>query len=114
MNLALPPSWPALLMVLALAGCSESQPTEESSLPVIRVDESAAAVSNNVTPPPGVADTAAARRLACAAECSEDDGYLWATQEGVTNPELCGGPLPFMEGCRRYAFEHEDGHDLTR
>jgi hypothetical protein len=103
----------ALVALLALAGCSEYEPPEELKPSQVSSAERVAVISTEV-PPAVTPDTTVEDRLACVGECSEDDGYRWAVQQGVTNPERCGGPLPFLEGCRRYAFEHEDGHDLSR
>lgn len=44
----------------------------------------------------------------CTVDCSgHDAGYNWAAENGITDPESCGGnSWSFIEGCRAYAEEN--------
>jgi len=44
----------------------------------------------------------------CTDDCSgHEAGYGWAEENGITNPDDCGGnSLSFEEGCRAYAEEN--------
>jgi hypothetical protein len=44
----------------------------------------------------------------CTVDCSgHDAGYQWAADNGITDPDNCGGKSwSFIEGCRAYAEEN--------
>lgn len=44
----------------------------------------------------------------CTVDCSgHDAGYNWAAENGITDPDNCGGnSWSFIEGCRAYAEEN--------
>ena len=45
----------------------------------------------------------------CTVDCSgHEAGYDWAAENGIDDPDSCGGnSWSFVEGCRAYAEEHE-------
>lgn len=49
----------------------------------------------------------------CTEDCSgHEAGYEWAEQQGVTDPDECGGySWSFEEGCRQYAEEQSGDSD---
>jgi hypothetical protein len=44
----------------------------------------------------------------CTVDCSgHEAGYNWAAENGITDPDSCGGnSWSFIEGCRAYAEEN--------
>ncbi|MBA1374958.1 hypothetical protein [Sphingomonas ursincola] len=46
----------------------------------------------------------------CTVDCSgHEAGYNWASDNGITDPDSCGGnSWSFVEGCRAYAEENAD------
>jgi len=44
----------------------------------------------------------------CTVDCSgHEAGYNWAAENGITDPDSCGGKSwSFVEGCRAYAEEN--------
>jgi hypothetical protein len=44
----------------------------------------------------------------CTQDCSgHEAGYQWAAENGITDPDNCGGnSWSFIEGCRAYAEEN--------
>jgi len=44
----------------------------------------------------------------CTQDCSgHEAGYQWAAENGITDPDSCGGrSWSFIEGCRAYAEEN--------
>lgn len=105
------PSWPTFLLIATLAGCAGPDDFEQPAPVEQRPEDTAASPAGTASSQP---PEALASVQPCTTDCSEEGGYRWAMQQNLTDPEVCGGPLPFMEGCRRYAVEHEDGHDLSR
>lgn len=105
-----PSDWWRLIFLLSLvlAGCTgDESPTEPVQAAAQGSEETAAPTSLTVevSREAGESET-----TFCGEDCTEDAGYRWAMQQSITNPEKCGGPLLFFEGCRRYAVEHEDEH----
>lgn len=49
----------------------------------------------------------------CAEDCSgHEAGYQWAEEQGISNPDDCGGDsVSFEEGCRAYAEEQAQYED---
>jgi len=49
----------------------------------------------------------------CTEDCSgHQAGYDWATDRGITDPDICGGASnSFIEGCRAAAGEHGDSEE---
>ncbi|MFN5758735.1 MAG: hypothetical protein ACK440_03970 [Sphingomonadaceae bacterium] len=47
---------------------------------------------------------------ACTDDCSgHEAGYEWAQEQGISDPDDCGGDsISFEEGCRSYAEEQEE------
>ncbi len=50
---------------------------------------------------------------ACTEDCSgHEAGYQWAEEQGISNPDDCGGDsMSFEEGCRTYAEEQQQYED---
>ena len=50
---------------------------------------------------------------ACTDDCSgHEAGYEWAEEQGISDPDECGGDsISFEEGCRAYAEEQGDYED---
>jgi len=48
-------------------------------------------------------------KYTCTSDCSgHEAGYEWAEENGIDDPDDCGGnSISFIEGCREYAEENQ-------
>lgn len=112
----------ALAALLALAACG--QPSEEEDVDAMAYDaeftgESDLGGSNEVVAGETYSEFDERRDelegepgtyagYGCTVDCSgHEAGYEWAAQNGITDPDSCGGnSWSFIEGCRAYAEEN--------
>lgn len=85
-----------LLLLPILAGCDEPKKSQQKV--------GAPAVQN---PSDQVTNELHFRGYSCTSDCSgHEAGYAWAEEQGISDPDDCGGnSLSFEEGCRAYAEE---------
>ena len=89
----------ALLIALSFIGCSESATTEAPADGSSYVDtEEEVQYSGNEF-----------NGYPCIGDCSgHEAGYQWAEENGITDPDTCGGNSnSFIEGCQSYAEEQQ-------
>ena len=85
-----------LLLLPILAGCDEpKRPQQKVDAPAVQ--NSSDQVTNELL----------FRGYSCTSDCSgHEAGYAWAEEQGISDPDDCGGnSLSFEEGCRAYAEE---------
>lgn len=97
----------SLLIIFMFLGCSETATTEA---PSSEVSESVESTYEE--------DTALEEQTysgeefngyPCIGDCSgHEAGYQWAEENGITDPDTCGGDSnSFIEGCQSYAEEQQ-------
>lgn len=101
----------SLLILLLLTGCSESAKIEDSS------SEETTTLNDSTqdAEEPQLDDTSPTysgeefHGNPCLGDCSgHEAGYQWAEQNGITDPDSCGGNSnSFIEGCQSYAEEQQ-------
>ena len=100
----------SLLLASLLIGCGRGPAAQRSD-----DDETNMTMQRHQSAPPGEDPTlAAADGLPCTEECSgQDAGYEWAEQNGIGDPNDCGGDSDsFIEGCMAYAAERTQHQDM--
>lgn len=89
----------ALFMTLLLTGCSES----------VEVEDTPSSYDSNAPEAEEASEYSGEEfhGYPCTDDCSgHEAGYQWAEENGITNPDDCGGNSnSFMEGCQAYAEE---------
>ena len=101
----------SLLIILLLTGCSESAKVEDTASEEVSTYDNGAQVVAGVP----IADVAPAYSgqsfdgNPCIGDCSgHEAGYQWAEENGITDPDNCGGNSnSFIEGCQSYAEEQQ-------
>jgi hypothetical protein len=97
----------SIFIILLLSGCSKSDDTEGSTVTVEETsayDDSEQAAEDTPTYSGESFDG-----NPCVGDCSgHEAGYQWAEENGIDDPDNCGGNSnSFIEGCRSYAEEQQ-------
>lgn len=100
----------ALAALLMLAACSDkAEPTDEEAM-AYEGEEFAGETYDEFDERRDELDGEAGSYAGygCTVDCSgHEAGYQWAADNGITDPDDCGGKSwSFIEGCRAYAEEN--------
>lgn len=92
----------AIALAIALAGCSETTDYDDTEFAGESYDE----YDERRDSYDG--EYGSFEGYDCTVDCSgHEAGYNWAADNGITDPEDCGGrSWSFIEGCRAYAGEY--------
>lgn len=100
----------ALAALLVLAACSESDELTDEEAMAYEDEEFAGETYDEFDERRDELEGEAGSYAGygCTVDCSgHEAGYNWAAENGITDPDSCGGnSWSFIEGCRAYAEEN--------